>query len=249
MFQINNKIARNILISCDHGLMCINRFDYDSNNVGASKSLLDHGNNCTVEADACIKAIAHIKNPVIFDVGSNIGTFTSWMARYFTGGKVYCFEPQRLVYQILCANIAINNLYNVYAYNSAIGDINARIKILEPNYNIPNDFGTFSLVRNTIEDKASELIIDIHTIDNFVQINEIEKIDLLKIDTEGMDYSVLLGAKKVLELFRPIIFIEYFDNYENNKDKIESCLLENNYTCNYLGNNILAVPKKDENEQ
>lgn len=247
MFQINNKIARNILVSCDHGIMCVNRFDYNTNNVGASSSLLDHGNNCTVEADACIKAISHIKNPIIFDVGANIGTFTSWMARYFTEGKIYCFEPQRLVYQILCANLAINNLHNVYAYNAAIGNLDAKIKILEPNYDIPNDFGTFSLVRNTIENKTSELIIDIFTLDNFVQTNEIPRIDLLKIDAEGMDYSVLAGAKKVIELFKPIIFIEYFDNYENNKDNIENYLTKNNYTCNYLGNNIIALPKKEEN--
>ena len=245
MFQINDKNSRNILVSCDHGILCINRFDYNQNKVGSGIGILDHGNLCTVEANECIQALVGIKNPVILDVGANIGAFTNWMSRYFPEGKIYCFEPQRLVFQILCANIAINNLYNVYAHNIAIGEVNSRIKILEPNYNIPNDFGTFSLIRNTISEKTVELIIDMNTLDYFAQQYEITSVDLIKIDAEGMDLAVLHGAKNLIEKYRPIIFVEFFDNYENNQEKLEHFLNENNYECKYVLNNILATPRKE----
>ena len=50
MFQINDKKHRNVLVSCDHGLMCINRFDSNIYGVGHGQAILDHGNISTVEA-------------------------------------------------------------------------------------------------------------------------------------------------------------------------------------------------------
>jgi FkbM family methyltransferase len=248
MFQINDKISRNILVSSDHGLMCVNRFDYDANNVGSGQSILQHGNSCTIEASACIETIKNVESPVIFDIGANIGTFTTWVARYFNNGKIYCFEPQRLVFQILCANLAINNLHNAYTYNIALGDTNSRIKILEPDYNIPADFGTFSLVKNTILNKNAELIIDMYTLDDFAKMYEIQKVDFIKIDTEGMDLSVLRGSVNLIKEYRPSILIEFFDNNDNIQIEIENFLSTYGYKFRYLNNNILALPELIKND-
>lgn len=243
MFHITDKILRNILVSCDHGLMCVNRFDFNKNNVGSGQVLLDHGNSCTAEAYECIEKIKNKTNPVIFDVGANIGTFTTWLSKYFTKGKIYAFEPQRLVFQMLCANLAINNLFNVYAYNIALGSVNQKIKVLEPNYNVPNDFGTFSLVNDTIPDKSIEMIIDICTIDSFANQHEITNIDLIKIDTEGMDLAVLHGAINTIKKFNPVIFVEFFDNNVNNQNEIQKFLNNFDYKFKYINNNILAYSK------
>lgn len=243
MFHINDKASRNILVSCDHGLMCVNRFDYNANRVGHGSALLDHGNVCTQEAHVCIDAIKHIEKPVIFDVGANIGAFTNWLARFFKSGTVHCFEPQRAVFQLLCANLAINNLHNVYTHNIALGEINSKIKILEPNYDIPADFGTFSLVNNTIENKTTSLIIDMYTIDAFLDAYEITKLDLLKIDVEGMDLSVLRGAEKSIRKYKPVIFVEYFDNNTNIRDDIEKFLSIYSYDISIVGSNILATSR------
>ena len=242
MFNISDKIRRNVLVSSDLGPMIVNRFDYNKNKVGQGQSLLDHGNICTVEASICINVLKNKKNPVIFDVGSNIGAFTIWLAKYFNEGKVYSFEPQRLIFQMLCGNIAINNIFNVYAYNLAFGKDNCRIEILEPNYNIPNDFGTFSLVNNTINDKSEKIIIDLYTIDNFVTENKIEKVDLIKIDAEGMDLQVLNGAIETIKNSKPVIFVEFFDNNKSIQTEIESFLQELNYSKEIIENNILGIP-------
>ena len=224
--------------------MCINRFDYNVNQVGHGSALLQHGNVCTQEANSCINAIKHIENPVVFDIGANIGAFTNWLARFFKTGTIYSFEPQRLVFQLLCANLAINNLHNVHAHNIALGEINTRIKILEPNYNIPADFGTFSLIKNTIENKTTELIVDMLTVDTFFTSNEINRIDLIKIDVEGMDLAVLRGAEKTIKKYLPVIFVEYFDNNINMFREIEEFLSQFHYKIETIDNNILAVQEK-----
>jgi FkbM family methyltransferase len=243
MFEIDNKSRRNVLVACDHGLMLINRFDYNQNQVGHGQFILDHGNLCTLETQNCIDAIRHLSNPIILDIGANIGGFSSWMARYFNKGKIYCFEPQRLVYQILCANMSINNLDNVYAYNIALGNQTSKIKFLEPNYNVPNDFGTFSLVRDTIKEKSNEIIIDMYSLDDFVDQYQISQLDLLKIDTEGMEIMILQGGQRSIKKFKPVLFIEYSDGVDSWHDQIEIFLNEYNYSYQYIGNNLLAKSK------
>lgn len=243
MWHVSDKIRRNVLVSSDQGLMIVNRFDHNQNMVGNGQFILDHGNICTVEANACINAIRHIEKPIIFDIGANIGAFTTWMSNYFPNGKIYSFEPQRLVFQMLCGNLAINNLFNVHAYNMALGKENSRIEFLEPNYNQPNDFGTFSLVNDTINKKSDRSIIDLCTLDAFVNGFNITNIDLIKVDVEGMDIDVLQGAKTTIERFKPVIFVEYFDNNRSIKEELEYIFNQLNYSIEVIGNNILGISK------
>lgn len=242
MFEIKDMIRRNVLVSSDQGMMIVNRFDFDQNKVGQGQSILDHGNICTVEASTCIKSIINLTDPVIFDIGSNIGSFSIWLAKFFPNGKIYSFEPQRLIFQMLCGNLAINNIFNVYTYNIAFGNTNCRIEIEEPNYNIPNDFGTFSLVNNTIKDKSNKSIIDLYTVDNFMSGSKIDKIDLIKIDAEGMDLQILQGASETIKKYKPILFVEYFDNVISIKNDLDMFFKEINYSSEIINNNMLGIP-------
>jgi FkbM family methyltransferase len=239
MFYIENKLRRNVLLSCDHGLMIVNRFDYNDKFVGHGQCLLDHGNMSTVEAQACYNVVKHINDAVIVDVGSNIGTFTTWMARAFPMGKIYAFEPQREIFQMLCGNVAINNFYNVYAYNMALGSMSSKVEYREPDYFEPTDFGTFSLLKQ--QETGNTTVIDLTTLDSFVEDYKISKIDLLKIDVEGMDLDVLKGSKQVIEKFSPVIFIECTDqNIKTMVDFVENL----NYNCELVSNNLLCTKKE-----
>jgi FkbM family methyltransferase len=241
IFNIGDKVHRNVLVSCDHGLMIINRFDCGHNQVGHGQWLIDHGNASTIEASKCYDSIRHINNPVIFDIGSNIGTFTTWMSKACNNGKIYSFEPQRSVFQLLCGNVAINNLYNVYTYNLAIGKENSKIKFKEPDYFSKNDFGTFSLIEKVInENPKEEIIVDINTLDWFVEYHEIPKVDLIKIDVEGMDIDVLLGAKTTIDKFKPVIFIEHNDSRKSIINEIQLYLNQFDYQYEVVGNNLLC---------
>lgn len=240
IFTIGDKVHRNVLLSCDHGLMIVNRFDCNHEQVGHGQWLLDHGNTSTIEASNCFNSIKEISDPVIFDIGANIGTFTTWMAKAFPMGKVYSFEPQRAVFQILSGNVAINNLYNVYTYNIALGKENSKIEFYEPNYFEKSDFGTFSLVEKNLIETKNKIIVSINTLDWFMEYYDILKIDLLKIDAEGMDLHVLSGATNTIKKYSPVIFIEHCDNKKSIIDEIKKFLDKFDYKYTVIDNNLLC---------
>lgn len=243
MFNIGDKVHRNVLLPCDHGLMIVNRFDCNENQVGHGQWLLDHGNTTTIEAAICIGALKDKVAPTIFDIGANIGTFTTWMAKVYPKGKIYAFEPQRIVFQMLCGNMSINNHDNVYAMNMGLGDVNETIEFFEPDYTQKVDYGTFSLVEPVIEKMTNNLsVVDISTLDSFMSKHKIEKVDLLKIDVEGMDIQVLRGAKETIKRCKPAIFIEHCDNRKSVMEEIEKELDQYKYCYEVHGNNILATP-------
>ncbi len=243
MIIIKDKVRRNVLVSTDHGLMIVNRFDCNHEQVGHGQWLLDHGNTSTIEAQTAYSCLQDRTNPIIFDIGANIGTFTTWMAMTFPQGKIYSFEPQRLIFQMLCGNLAINNFDNCYAYNLGLGNINTRIEIQEPNYYKQEDFGIFSLVEDKVENKSGiSTMVEIMTLDNFVELNQVGRVDYIKIDVEGMDIDVLKGAEKTLAKHAPTIFIEHNDNRRSILDEIVNYLGEDLYRYQVIGNNLLAVP-------
>jgi hypothetical protein len=244
VFNIGDKVHRNVLLSCDHGLMIVNRFDCNQDQVGHGQWLLDHGNTSTIEAYNCYQSIKDYSEPVIFDIGANIGTFTTWMSKAFPKGKVYSFEPQRQVFQMLSGNAAINNLYNVYTYNIGLGKENTKVEFEEPNYFEKNDFGTFSLVENVISQTTNnKIVVQINTLDWFVEYYNIPKVHLLKIDVEGMDLDVLIGGQNTIKKHFPIIFIEHSDNRKSIIDEIKNFLDTFEYEYHTIGNNVLCKPQ------
>ena len=99
---------------CRDGLMLYNSSD---TNIGRSLDL--YGEYSYGEADLFARLLR--AGMVAIDVGANIGCHTVTMARLVgPQGAVIAFEPQRIVYQNLCANIALNALANVHAINMAV---------------------------------------------------------------------------------------------------------------------------------
>jgi hypothetical protein len=117
MFLFGDKVRYNIVVPCDQGTFIVNRFDYTTmptgEKVGQGQWLMDHGNVSTPEAMLTGERLKDTKAPVIFDIGANIGTYSSLIGTMVPNSTIYAFEPQRLVFQQFCGNMAINNLDNV----------------------------------------------------------------------------------------------------------------------------------------
>lgn len=236
--KLSDRIRRNVLVHTDHGMMIVNRFD-NNNGVGHGQWLLDHGNSNTVECQICMNYITR-ENPIIFDIGANIGTFSTWFATTFPEGRIYSFEPQPQVFNMLCGNMAINNYSNVRAFPYGLSDIEGKITINEPDYMISNDFGTFSLIDKKLPTTENLFTVELKTLDWFVDFYHIGMIDLLKIDVEGMDLQVLHGGVNTLKKNRPVIFIEHNDNVSTRMQEIQDFLLQFNYQFTCIGNNLLC---------
>lgn len=145
------------------------------------------------------KELKGLKEGTIIDIGANIGNYTKMVHQTVSSDtKIYCFEPHPVTYKHLELNL---NKTNSKLFNMAVGNHNGSINI----YDYKNKDGSThaSLYKDVIEkihnQEAISHQIKIITLDDFISENQIEQIDLLKIDTEGNELEVLLGAQKALE--------------------------------------------------
>ena len=136
---------------------------------------------------------------IALDIGANLGAHTIPMAQLVgPTGFVFAFEPQRVLFNILCGNIALNELTNVKAYPLALGRAPGQTHVMALDYRGANNFGGVALGAAQGEGVA------VATLD---QIG-LPKARLIKIDVEGMELDVLIGAKAVLARDRPILYLE-----------------------------------------
>ncbi len=150
-------------------------------------------------------------NTNCIEVGSNIGMHSVPLSMICASGTVYCYEPQRPIFHILCANIALNNRLNIVAKHSAVGENKAHAKIETSNYDKAWNYGSFSIesgfsVEDNFDAKITKDSVDVITLD--ADIGEDTKISLIKIDAEGFELQVLRGARQLIERDRPDIFVE-----------------------------------------
>jgi FkbM family methyltransferase len=170
-----------------------------------SKAIFDSGE---WEPDNLVLANILCENldaPVALDIGANLGAFSVPLAQKLgeRGGLVYSFEPQRVVFYQLCANIFLNRLDNCMAYNMGVGDKAGMLELPDNNYDSSN-LGAYSLIPEYQDlmnlKKASPTAlkhrVPIIVLDDF---KFPRKVDFIKIDVEGMELQVLQGARRLLQ--------------------------------------------------
>ncbi len=131
------------------------------------------------------------------DVGANIGYYTLLMAR--NSEVVWAFEPEEKNYKDLLENIKLNHFQNIIPINRAVGAI-GEVKNL---YVSSEESGEHSLVSK--RHCKSTTKVEVVTLDSMIK----QRIDVVKIDTEGYDFNVLLGAKRLLST-HPLLITEFW---------------------------------------
>jgi FkbM family methyltransferase len=179
--------------NCKHGT-----FLYNVHDLFIGRSLDLYGQWCEGEL-SILGQILHAGD-VVLDVGANIGTHTVFFSRQVTQqGFVIAFEPQRIVFQNLCANLALNGLVNAWARQQGVGRQAgaARLPVFDPS--TPMNFGG---VRLTGHGEGEP--VQIVSIDDL----SLPRCNLIKIDVEGMEREVLEGARQTIGRHRPVLFVE-----------------------------------------
>ena len=137
---------------------------------------------------------------VIVEVGANIGAHTVFLAQAVGPcGRVLAFEPQRIVYQTLCANLALNSITNVDCRHAAVGEAPGQLLVPQLDYTQDNNFGGIELGAN----QSGEQVLAVN-LDSF----GLTQCNLLKIDVEGMETNVLEGARSTIARCQPLIYVE-----------------------------------------
>lgn len=184
------------LVDTRHG-----RFLANPNDTYIGRALIDYGEFSELESQVILQLLPN--GGTAIEVGANIGAHTVAMARKAgQRGRIYAFEPQPVVFQNLCANLALNNLTNVYPYNQACGETADRMRFPDINYAVKGNFGGVSL--EMLPDVQTGMMVDIVRLDDV----GLRRCDLLKIDAEGMEHSVLLGAQELVSSCSPILYVE-----------------------------------------
>lgn len=126
----------------------------------------------------------------VIDVGASIGIYTIFFAKMVgEKGIVYAFEPEPRNFELLKKNVEINGFKNVILENKAVNDISGIVK-MEIADNIANHRITKNSSKHTFN-------IPSVSIDDYFK-KKSDKIDFIKIDTEGHDGYVILGANETL---------------------------------------------------
>ena len=133
---------------------------------------------------------------VALDIGGNIGIQSVRMSQCAGPlGKVYSFEPLGYLQVKFKKNIALNNCENVTLFPLALSDADGEltVNIDEHNWNQ----GTFSLQHNDRGSVAQKIAVKAG--DNMAEIQNLDRLDLIKIDVEGFEYQVLRGLKETFK--------------------------------------------------
>ena len=144
----------------------------------------------------------------VIDIGAHIGYYTLLFAKCVgPNGHVAAFEPLPSNFALLQKNIQLNNLQNVRLLNQAVFSRTQGITISVPD-DQPNP-GSGSMYN---EKGVKQYHVDAVSLDDFCEQSALRP-DILKMDVEGAEYDVLMGAVKTIGRCRPKLLIElhHFD--------------------------------------
>jgi FkbM family methyltransferase len=255
MPQTRRKIAF-VLASSDHGAMIVNRFDYrlgsDNSGIGVGYQILEGSSYDMSEVQTVLRLLDlrkqyHGAGVTAVDCGANIGVHAIEWARHMSQwGQVLAIEAQERIYYALAGNLALNNCFNARALHAAVGNVVGSMRIPQPDYLTPGSFGSLELRQTeTTEFIGQQIDYQGHltevraiTLDSLA----LPRLDLLKIDVEGMELDVLEGASMMIASQRPIIIVEYI---KTGAERLGKVLSGWSYRQFALGANILAVHESD----
>jgi FkbM family methyltransferase len=138
------------------------------------------------------------KSPVLFDVGANVGHYSSMLLRQFPTAFIHAFEPHPKNYSRLIGSAF--PVQRVKCHNVALGESTGTLTLYDHAANDGSEHASLYEATITEFHHRSALATDVpmETLDNVAAKEGIECIDFLKIDTEGHELAVLLGASQLL---------------------------------------------------
>lgn len=204
------------LVRGRHGWFLANLED-----VYVGRALLHYGEYGEIEWAVIGQMLRPGKDAV--EVGANIGSHTVSMARKLAvfGRRLLAVEPQPVIFQNMCANLALNGLFNVLAENAACSEKSGTVSFPTLDYRKTNNFGAVEMR----EDGAGSQKVRSVPLDDLVPADF--DVGMLKIDVEGFEQKVLQGAARTIARCRPLIYLE------NDRRDRSQALIEHLWSLDY----------------
>ncbi|HBE71610.1 MAG TPA: methyltransferase FkbM [Planctomycetaceae bacterium] len=135
--------------------------------------------------------------PIIFDVGANCGDYTDELAKLFCTAKIHCFEPNPEMTKAIRSRLGDSVTIAEVALSSEEGTLNL---YTPTETDAPSHGSLYGGVLENLHGYAKVATTEVMTttLDQYCEAQEIKKIDFLKVDTEGAERDVLVGAKRLI---------------------------------------------------
>jgi FkbM family methyltransferase len=146
----------------------------------------------------------------ILDIGSHAGSHTVLYKHINPDCEIYCFEPQSEMFNLLQHNVSKNSFNNVKTFNKGVANVAMKSSMSKSVSDGDNagrniEYGTgkrFNLGGLQIGNGGEE--IETMTVDSL----DLQSCDYIKIDVEGFEPLVLMGAEQTIKKFKPVILFE-----------------------------------------
>jgi FkbM family methyltransferase len=144
---------------------------------------------------------------VVLDIGANIGYYTLIFAKLVgQNGKVFAFEPEPANFRVLEKNVSVNGYSNVIPEQKAVSNRNEKKKL----YLNKQNAGMHTIYKSKNANLGS-VEIETVSLDNYFS-NYRGKIDFIKMDIEGSEYTALEGMQTILKRQNNIKLLVAFDS-------------------------------------
>ena len=231
--KLVNRLVKGKLIAIYRKLGChatdqyLGRIvSYDpSTDIG--RSLFFSGEFERKDMDLCKEYIT--ETSIVLDIGANIGLHSIYFSGLVKEGCVLAFEPSLETFCRLATNVA--HIFNIVPLNLAVSD---KGKIA--NFFHTSDNAYSSLVDTKRKEVVSVIKVPCMTVDDVVSGLCLNRVDFIKIDVEGLEFSVLKGMAEVISSHRPVIFCEIYKGTHSNQQPDETVryLLEKGYSAHVI---------------
>ena len=141
----------------------------------------------------------------VMDIGANIGQY-SLLASKLVGetGQVFAFEPVPKNYNQFMKHVLMNDIKNIIGNRMAVWNENTTVSLgLHQPEDLKENAGSFAIGGQLGHVTAPAIVLD-----DFVNKNEIKRIDFIKMDIEGAEGFAIKGMMKTLDRFKPAILME-----------------------------------------
>jgi FkbM family methyltransferase len=260
MRKSNKRPIAFVLAASNHGTMIVNRNDYaqDKNETfGVGYQILTSSSFDPDEVDFVLNLLGERRRlfgdgVVALDCGANIGVHTIEWAQLMTGwGAVLAIEAQERIFYALTGNIAVNNCFNARAMCAAVGATVGTIRVPSPNYLAPASFGSLEIRPSPRNEFIGQRIdySDHATLETrMISIDalNLQRVDFIKLDVEGMELEALEGAINTIRNRKPQVLVE---RLKSDEAALVAMLGKEGYRIFPMGLNLLAIHETDESHK
>ncbi|HRG01891.1 MAG TPA: FkbM family methyltransferase [Bacteroidia bacterium] len=216
------------------GILLVIAPDFIKKRVFAHYQTLNWKTLSTLEFDAELLLLEFLltKDSVFFDIGTNKGEYAYYAEKLINPKNIYLFEPEKKLNKQLRAIFS-----NCQIFDLALSDNKGTHQFKIPLINGVADNCLSSLEVKNKEDNETEAIIyevKTDTLDNFIAEKNIHP-DLIKIDVEGHELSVLKGAESFINKHHPTLIIEIEQRHHKdiNIESVFESFKQKGYNCYY----------------